>query len=201
VNQIRALVADDDRGTALALAKALERWNLKVVVAHDGGAAWDLIRGDSAPSLAVLDWDMPALDGVELCRRVRQDPSHAHMYLILLTARDGRADRIAGLDAGADDYVSKPFDPEELRARINAGVRVITLQERLAGHVAELEAALLNVKQLSGLLPICSYCKRIRTDEDYWQQVDSYVSEHSDARFTHGICPPCYEKVLAELDG
>ena len=89
---MRALVADDDRGTALALSKALERWNLDVVVAHDGGAAWDLITKENTLSLAVLDWDMPELDGPALCRRIRQDPAHAHMYLILLTARDGRAD-------------------------------------------------------------------------------------------------------------
>ena len=107
---------------------------------------------------------MPGIDGPELCRRIRQDPSLAHMYVILLTGRRSSQDVVAGLDAGADDYVVKPFDADELRARVHVGIRVLKLQERLAERVAELQTALLKVKQLSGLLPICSYCKRIRSD-------------------------------------
>ena len=122
------------------------------------------------------------------------------MYVILLTGRDSRADLVAGLDAGADDYLVKPFDLEELRARVHVGIRVLTLQERLAARVIELQSALANVKQLSGLLPICSYCKRIRSDQDYWEQVDSYVAHHSDVKFSHGICPSCFEAVRADFE-
>ncbi len=107
---------------------------------------------------------------------------------------------IAGLDAGADDYIIKPFDTDELRARMAVGVRVLSLQEKLAERVDELQTALANVKQLRGLLPICSYCKRIRGDDQYWQQVEGYIAEHSDAQFSHGICPACYKNVAAELD-
>jgi DNA-binding response OmpR family regulator len=122
------------------------------------------------------------------------------MYVILLTGRASRADLVAGLDAGADDYLVKPFDLEELRARVHVGIRVLTLQERLAARVAELQSALSTVKQLSGLLPICSYCKRIRSDENYWEQVDSYVAHHSDVKFSHGICPSCFEAVRADFE-
>ncbi len=197
---MRALIADDDRATTAILATTLERWNIEVAVAYDGNAAWDLLGAGDGPSLAILDWMMPGLEGLELCRRIRQEPSLAHMYVILLTGRDSRTDLVAGLDAGADDYVVKPFDIEELRARVNVGVRVLTLQERLAERVTELQAALSNVKQLSGLLPICSYCKRIRSDQNYWEQVDRYVAQHSEAQFSHGICPECFKTVIAPLD-
>ena len=119
---------------------------------------------------------------------------------MLLTALESREDIVAGLDAGADDYIVKPCDPDELRARVQVGVRVLSLQERLAERVAALEDALSKVKRLQGLLPICSYCKRIRGDDQYWQQVDAYLAEHTEAQFSHGICPPCYEKVQQEID-
>jgi phosphoserine phosphatase RsbU/P len=192
---MRALIADDDRiGTAI-LSRALANWDFEVAVAHDGEAAWDLVRGQ-APQLAIIDWMMPTLDGLELCRRIRLDPARAHMYLILLTSRDSRADVVAGLNAGADDYLVKPFDPDELRARLQVGVRVLRLQERLADRVAELETAVSTVKRLQGLIPICSYCKRIRSEGNDWEQLESYISEHSDAQFSHGICPPCLDAAL-----
>jgi len=197
---MRALIADDDRTTTTILARALARWNLDVTVAHDGAAAWEALSADEAPSLAILDWMMPSLDGIEICRRVRQDPARARMYVMLLTARDSRADLVAGLDAGADDYLIKPFDTEELRARVHVGIRVLTLQERLAEQVAQLQDALSKVKQLNGLLPICSYCKRIRSDHNYWEQVESYITQHSDAQFSHGICPACFETVRTQFD-
>jgi hypothetical protein len=83
---------------------------------------------------------------------------------------------------------------------VHVGIRVLTLQDRLAERVAELQEALTNVKQLSGLLPICSYCKRIRGDENYWERVESYITEHTDAKFSHGICPECYDTVMAQID-
>jgi DNA-binding response OmpR family regulator len=197
---VRALVADDDRITAEILSRTLRRWEFDVTVVCDGAAAWEHLRAAAPPTLAILDWMMPELDGPEVCRRVRRELPLANMYLMLLTARESRDDLVAGLDAGADDYVTKPFDAEELRARVQVGVRVLTLQKSLAERVEELQAALSNVKQLRGLLPICSYCKRIRGDDQYWQQLEGYIAEHSDAQFSHGICPTCYAAVSAELD-
>jgi DNA-binding response OmpR family regulator len=197
---MQVVIADDDRVTAEILARTLRRWEFEPTVTTNGLEAWNTLREASGPTLAILDWMMPELDGPEVCRRVRRDLPYANMYLILVTARESRGDVVAGLDAGADDYVIKPFDPEELRARVAVGVRVLSLQERLAEQVAELQAALSNVKQLRGLLPICSYCKRIRGDDQYWQQVEGYIAEHSQAQFSHGICPTCYATVTAELD-
>ncbi len=197
---MHALIADDDRGVTLVLSRALVQWGIDPVIASDGDAAWEAAQSDPRPSLAIIDWMMPGLDGPELCRRFRAHDDLQHLYVILLTSRSGHADLVAGLDAGADDYVVKPFDLEELRARVHVGLRVLELQERLARKVTELQSALSRVKQLHGLLPICSYCKRIRADENYWQQLESYVAEHSDAQFSHGVCPSCLEQVLANIE-
>jgi sigma-B regulation protein RsbU (phosphoserine phosphatase) len=197
---MHVLIAEDERVTGEILARTLQRWNHETTLVGDGGKAWDYLRASTLPTLAILDWMMPEMDGPEVCRRVRTELPLANMYLLLVTAREGRGDVIVGLDAGADDYIIKPFDPDELRARINVGVRVLGLQQKLAERVAELQAALSNVKQLHGLLPICSYCKRIRGDDQYWQQVEGYIAQHSNAEFSHGICPACYAKVSEEID-
>ena len=142
---MRILVADDERITTTILTSALKQWGFAVSVAQDGGEAWDLLAGERPP-LAILDWMMPTTDGPELCRRIRAEPALARTYVILLTSRDERADLVRGLDAGADDYLTKPFDRDELRARVQVGVRVATLQERLTERVAELEAAMAQVR-------------------------------------------------------
>jgi len=191
------LIAEDDAASRRLLEATLRRWGHEVVVTSDGDEAWTALQRPEAPSVAILDWMMPGLDGVEICRRFGTQGSPTPPYVILLTANTRQADIVAGLEAGADDYMGKPFDHDELRARLIVAMRVVELRRKLAERVRELEAAISRVKQLHGLLPICSYCKKIRDDRNYWQQVEQYVSAHSDAQFSHGICPQCYEQVLA----
>ena len=192
----RVLIADDDPVSLRILQRALQKWGYELLVAKDGNEAWQLLAGPAAPQMALLDWMMPGMDGPTVCRKLRAITQGRGMYLILVTARADRVDVVSGLEAGANDYVTKPFHYGELRARVGVGARVLELQNSLADRVRDLEIALKQVKQLRGLLPICMYCKRIRNDKDYWQQVETYVSDHSDAEFSHGICPDCYEKML-----
>jgi DNA-binding response OmpR family regulator len=183
---MRILIADDDRMSTMMLGRALEEWGFDVIVVNDGNAAWERLTDDEPPSMAIVDWMMPGLDGIELCRRIRATPRNSPLYVILLTARNTRRDLVAGLEAGADDYLTKPFDPDELRARIHVGQRTLELMA--------------NITRLNALLPICSYCKRIRSDTDYWEQVESYITEHTGVLFSHGICPSCLEKVMDDFD-
>ena len=196
---MRILIAEDDAVSRRVLQTMLGKWGHDVVVTCDGASAWEALQQPDTPRLAVLDWMMPEMDGVEICRRVRATPGSPLLYLILLTAKGRMEDIVEGLQAGADDYVTKPFDPEELRARVHVGERILELQADLAARVRELETALANIRQLEGLLPICCYCKRIRDDQNYWQQVESYITRHSNAQFTHGVCPDCYQRLLREM--
>ena len=139
---------------------------------------------------------MPGIDGAEVCRRARANETTTPPYLILLTAKSEKDDVVEGLCAGADDYITKPFNRQELHARIKVGIRIAKLQQTIADRVVELERALSRVKQLQVLLPICSYCKKVRDDKNYWQQVDSYISKHSEVEFSHGICPDCYDRLV-----
>jgi DNA-binding response OmpR family regulator len=190
---MRVLIAEDDPTSRAILQASLSTWGLDVVVARDGNEAWAALQAPGPPNVAILDWMMPGLDGLEVLARLRARPDLAATYVVLLTGKRDREDVMRGFDAGADDYLVKPFDRDALRARVRVGFRIVDLQQKLRERVAELESALAQVRTLSGLLPICAYCKRIRDDQDYWSDVETYVSERSRAEFSHGVCPSCYD--------
>ena len=193
---MKILIAEDDDVSRRVLQLTLTAAGHDVITTKNGAEALAVLQSVDAPPVAILDWMMPDIDGVEVCRRVRRALSTTPVYIILLTAKTEKADIVQGLEAGANDYITKPFDRQELQARVKVGETVVSLQQDLAARVRELEIAISKVKHLQGILPICSYCKHIRNDENYWQQVDSYISQHTDTRFSHGICPDCYESVV-----
>jgi len=184
------LIAEDNLALQLMLKTTFAELGDDLVVTGDGRMACELMLKPDAPKLAILDWMMPGMDGVEVCRKVRAAKFYEPAYLIILTARDKTEDVVKGLKAGANDYIVKPYNAEELRVRVGVGRRVV-----------ELQASIAQIKTLQGILPICAYCKKIRDDKQYWQQVESYVADHSQAQFNHAICPDCYQKhVKPQLD-
>ena len=190
---MRVLIADDEATSRHLIQATLGSWGFEVLLAVDGCEALRVLQESGGPEIAILDWMMPGIDGLDVCRRMRATMPNAATYIILVTARGGLENVVRGLEAGADDYITKPFDPRELRARLHVGVRIVQLQRALTERFHELEDALKRVKQLQGLLPICSYCKKIRNDRNYWEQVDAYITSHSEAQFSHGVCPDCFE--------
>jgi diguanylate cyclase (GGDEF)-like protein len=128
---VKILIADDDDVSRRVLQATLTKWGYDVVIATNGMEAWQLLRETNAPQLAILDWIMPGMDGVEVCREIRKREEEPYVYMLLLTAKSRKRDIIAGLRAGADDYLAKPFDPQELKARLRAGRRVLDLQAEL----------------------------------------------------------------------
>lgn len=196
---MKILIAEDDATSRWLLERVLRRWGHETLSVESGGQALAALEQPDSPQIAILDWLMPQGTGLEVCNALRRSPATAAKYLILLTAKGEKEDVVRGLESGADDYITKPFDQDELRARIKAGIRIVELQSQLSERVNQLEAALTREKHLQGLLPICSYCKKIRDDRNYWHQVESYIVSHADVRFSHSVCPQCVERVREEI--
>lgn len=197
---MKILIAEDDEVSRIVLSRMLQKWGHEVVATVDGRSAYEILEGEDAPGIAILDWMMPKMDGLEVCRRLRQLNRAEPPYVILLTARDQTDDIVTGLDSGANDYVVKPYDWRELKSRLRVGERMVTLQRDLAGRIRELQYAMAKIHELQELIPICSYCKKVRDDRNYWEQVESYISTRTGVQFSHGVCPQCYTKVIAQLE-
>jgi sigma-B regulation protein RsbU (phosphoserine phosphatase) len=196
---MRILIAEDDLTSRIMLSGVLKKIGHEVVEVIDGAAMWDILQQPDAPRLVILDWMMPEMHGLEVVRRVRARQTDRPPYIIMLTTRGEKADIIAGLDVGANDYLAKPFDPGELRSRIEVGRRMVEMQDALATKIEELHRALDQIKTLRGIVPICSNCKKIRDDQGYWNQVEVYVRDHTEAEFSHSVCPECRKELYPEI--
>jgi DNA-binding response OmpR family regulator len=196
---MRILIADDDSASRIVLATFLERLGYEVVAVEDGLAAWRVLQLANAPRLAILDLMMPGIDGLELVRRAREIPSMLPPYLIMLSTRSEKVDIVAGLDAGANDYVAKPFDHGELRARVEVGRRMVEMRSELAAKIEQLRQAVDQIKTLKGIVPICASCKNIRDDRGFWNRVENYVRDHTEAEFSHAVCPDCMKRLYPQF--
>lgn len=187
------LAVDDTPAELRFLAHLLETIPCELCLATSGTMALELAR-TQPPDLILLDVVMPDLDGYAVCERLQAQEATRAIPVIFLTSRTGPEDIVQGFAKGAVDYVSKPFNPPELLARVRTQLEL--KQKRDAEHrlLLELQQALAEVKQLSGLIPICAGCKKIRDDQGFWQQVEHYISVHSEATFSHGFCPDCVEQ-------
>ena len=183
----------DDEITNLDLLVGLLKPHYKTIAATNGDRALRRLRKGPLPDLILLDVVMPDMNGFEVCRRLKADKGTRHIPVIFLTARDSSGDIVSGFNAGAVDYVTKPFRPEELRARVDTHMR-------LTKTISAYENALKEIKTLKGMLPICSACKKIRDDRGYWNQLEDYIMAHSEAEFTHGICPECIKIHYPDFD-
>jgi len=198
------LIVDDEPDIIIILRKYLEKCGLGVLTAQNGREAIEILH-KSDVRLVVTDRMMPEMDGITLCRSIRASELSGYVYIIILTVSGSKEDIVDGINAGADDYVTKPFNLEELKVRVDSGLRVLALEQSLHEKikeeevlVGELKAALDQVQKLSGMLPICATCKKIRDDKGYWNKIETYICEHSEAKFTHGMCPDCAKEYRSE---
>ena len=190
----RVLVAEDNETTRVALGFLLEHHGYDVTVVNDGQAALDILLGANPPHVALLDWEMPRLDGLHVCLGIRTMPARQYTYIVILTAHDQASDVLAAFAAGVDDFLSKPVDSAQLLARLRCAERVLALEKRGLERIAELEKAHEEVRQLKHRVPIfCMYCKNVRDGSDCWQEIDAYIHEHTGTEISNGVCPACME--------
>lgn len=197
---MKILVADDDLTSRLMLESILQKWSFETIIVDDGLAAWNHLQQKDSPPIALIDWEMPGMDGLEICRKAHLLERGSPIYTILVTGRDSTKDIVDGLNSGAADYITKPFDNNELRARIDVAERLVRTQTSLDNKVKELEQALEHVKTLQGIIPICMHCHSIRNDKEAWNRLENYIEAHSEAQFSHSICPSCLTKHYPDFD-
>jgi phosphoserine phosphatase RsbU/P len=193
---MKVLIAEDDDVARKLLEAIVRGMGHELVACSAGDQAWRVLHESDPPKVAVLDVQMPGLSGIQISRLLAERGDENPVHVILATGRTSREDVIAGLASGAADYIKKPFDRLELEARIRIAVQTVALRVELARRLAELGAATAEIKVLQGLLPICSYCKKIRDEGDAWRPMETYIAGHSEAHFTHSICPDCRQNVV-----
>lgn len=175
---MKILVAEDDDASRTILLAQLRKLGHEVLGAADGEEALAGFDREN-PDVVITDWKMPRMDGLELCRRIRQADRREYTYIIILTSLDRKVGFLEGMNAGADDFVNKPCDTIELNVRLRVAARILALQATMV--------------QLEGLLPICSSCHKIRSESGQWNPVEVFIARTTEAQFSHGICPTCYE--------
>ncbi|MBU0947054.1 MAG: response regulator [Proteobacteria bacterium] len=199
------LAVDDTKENLRILVMALESEGYAVRPARTGQMALEAARKES-PDLILLDIMMPVMDGYQVCEALKADTHLKDVPVIFISALDDITDKMKGFSAGGVDYISKPFQMEEVLARVETHLTLRHLRKELEEKNeclqkanAELQSALNEIKTLRGILPICSYCKKIRNDDDSWHTMEKYISEHSDVQFSHGICQGCAKKYFPDL--
>ena len=184
------LIIDDQPANLKVLLSLLREEGYGVRIAENGERGLQVLERIQ-PDIILLDVMMPGMDGFTTCKKIKENPETAEIPVIFMTALDSVEDKVAGFEAGGVDYITKPFQQVEVLARIRTHLALRRKQQ-------ELEEALEEIRKLSGIIPICSVCKQIRNEEGYWQQVEQYISEHSEAQFSHALCSRCADQLYGD---
>ena len=197
---VTILVVDDDPDVLFATSRVVKKGGYQTFTAFSGKEAMEAIK-NIRPDLVLMDVVMPDAEGPDLCRQIKENPDLKGIYVVLTSGKRVESDQQAdGLDAGADGYITRPLSNREMLSRIASIVRILRAERERDRLIVELKKAFSEIKQLRGILPICSYCKKIRDDKGYWKQIESYIREHSGAEFSHSICQDCAKEHYPDFD-
>ena len=182
---MKILIAEDDPVASKILQRALESSGYEVIVTCNGLEAWESFDHEPV-RLIVSDWLMPSLDGLGFCEKVRNRKKTLYTYFILLTSQETKPENYdLAAEAGVDDFLTKPLDRPTIRMRLRVAERILQFTTE--------------IRQLKDLIPICTYCRKIRNDGNYWQLVETYINEQTGSKFSNGICPTCEASFLNNL--
>jgi DNA-binding response OmpR family regulator len=206
--KFRILITDDDPENLLMMTSVLQRAGYEVLESRTGRGCLDAVM-DYRPALVLLDVVLPDMSGIDVCIQIKSSAELKGTFVILMSGiRISSELQADGLNIGADGYIIKPISNREFVARVQAMERIKNAEDALREKekeqqelISKLQAALAEIKTLKGLIPICASCKKIRNDEGFWDQLESYLSKHTDAVLTHGLCPECFHKAMAEIRG
>ena len=187
----KVLIVDDNTANIDVMLTFLEMEGYEISIATSGAMALH-VAGHDHPDLILLDVMMPNMDGYEICRKLKKDPTTASIPIIFVTAKKETADIVQGFQCGGVDYISKPYRQEEVLSRVRTHLQLRRLLDNQEQLITELNRALGEVNTLKGILPVCSYCKKIRDEGGNWQQMERYIASRSETEFSHGICEACY---------
>ncbi|HBD95847.1 MAG: hypothetical protein A2015_04585 [Spirochaetes bacterium GWF1_31_7] len=194
----KILIVDDIVLNIQVAAGVLQEYNYEILTATGGEQAIKIIKAKK-PDLILLDIMMPDIDGFDVIKSIKESSETSDIPVIFVTAKNDIETLVAGFNAGAVDYITKPFNPFELYARVRAHLELKMAKTELEAKNKELQQALNDIKTLEGLIPICANCKKIKDDDGYWHSVEEYMTEHSDVKFTHGLCNDCIKKLYPEF--
>jgi DNA-binding response OmpR family regulator len=199
-SDIKILIVEDDPDLLFATARIVRSAGYKVLTASTASQCLESVK-NSQPDLILLDVILPDANGQVLCGQLKADSALENIFVVLISgSKTDSSEQAEGLDSGADGYIARPITNRELLARVNAMVRILRAERERDRLIVQLKETLARVKKLSGLLPICAGCKKIRDDKGYWNQIELYLKEHSDAIMSHGICPECAKKYYPDLN-
>ena len=196
--RFKILIVDDEPVNIQLMMAALKD-EYDILTALNGHDAINQLE-EHMPDLILLDVMMPDITGFDVCKIIKADERFANIPVIFLTALDSQAGELQGLELGGIDYLIKPIRYAQLKLRVRNHIALKEQRDLLVQQKKELEAALAQVKQLEGIIPICTYCKKIRDDQKSWHQLEKYISEHSEAVFSHGACPDCFEEQMKIIE-
>ncbi len=192
------LIVDDNAQNLQVLAGMLRSRDYRIAIVQDGQKALKFVDR-KMPDLILLDIMLPGMDGYDVCRKLKENERTCDIPVIFISALNEVLDKVKSFSVGGVDYITKPFQGEEVLARVRTHLALRRLQVRLEEQNARLQKALEEVRTLRGILPICASCKKIRDDEGYWKQLESYFLKNSDIKFSHSVCPDCLKKLYPDL--
>ena len=196
-SDLRVLVADDSPIFLGMVSMMLSDWGFEVTACESGTDALKVTSSEDSPSIVLLDWMMPDIDGLEVCRQIRNNSANRYFYIILVTGKTDPEALVEAFKAGVDDFIAKPVDQSVLRARLRAGQRIVILRDEVH-KLRELKEAKQRIEWLEDILPVCMHCGKIRDQKQIWLNAEAYLEKVAGKNFSHGLCDDCLESEYPE---